>query len=423
MAPAYRRRVSPRRSGRLFGPVSELFPDLADERRHLVHSHRCREAMVRRLRAIAAGDGAADEITQEYIEMVVADALEDLAQPGAGDFFGRIDEEGGPRWYVGRRHIEDEQHDPVVVDWRAAVAAPFYRATVHDPLGLRMRRRFTLAQGELTAYLDEHLDDPQAADVAGGIPDPVLAEIGAARTGEMREIVATIQAEQDHIIRAPLDRAVIVQGGPGTGKTAVGLHRAAYLLFEHRRQLSRDGVLVVGPNRVFLDYIANVLPSLGERSVQQRTIGDLAVPRVEVTAEDSVAAARVKGAAVMATVIERAALAQLTVPAEPVREPLGATSVVVEPAELAAGGSTPRWPATSRSTDGGRPCGPSPSRRCAGAPVGTRSGAWSRPSAPRWPGPGRSCGPGRWSSGCCRAPRCWPTRPTACSPPPSRSWS
>ena len=318
--------------------------------------------------------------------MVVADALEDLAQPGAGDFFGRIDEEGGPRWYVGRRHIEDEQHDPVVVDWRAAVAAPFYRATVHDPLGLRMRRRFTLAQGELTAYLDEHLDDPQAADVAGGIPDPVLAEIGAARTGEMREIVATIQAEQDHIIRAPLDRAVIVQGGPGTGKTAVGLHRAAYLLFEHRRQLSRDGVLVVGPNRVFLDYIANVLPSLGERSVQQRTVGDLAVPRVEVTAEDSVAAARVKGAAVMATVIERAALAQLTVPAEPMREPLGATAVVVEPAELAevdrrrAG----RQPA-AQPTAGGRA-----GRRRAGAAPAHRSGRDLEPGPdhPRRAGPG-----------------------------------
>ena len=355
--------------------MSELFPDLADERRHLVHSHRCREAMVRRLTAIAAGDGAADEITQEYIEMVVADALEDLAQPGAGDFFGRIDEEGGPRWYVGRRHIEDEQHDPVVVDWRAAVAAPFYRATVHDPLGLRMRRRFTLAQGELTAYLDEHLDDPQAADVAGGIPDPVLAEIGAARTGEMREIVATIQAEQDHIIRAPLDRAVIVQGGPGTGKTAVGLHRAAYLLFEHRRQLSRDGVLVVGPNRVFLDYIANVLPSLGERSVQQRTIGELAVPRVEVTAEDSVAAARVKGAAVMATVIERAALALLTVPAEP---DAGAARCHRRRGRAGGAREVDRRRAgrlASRSTDGARPCGPSPSRRCAGAPVGTRSGA------------------------------------------------
>ena len=258
--------------------MSVLFPDLPAEQAHLAHAHRCRVEMVRRLEALAAGEGAADDITQEYIEMVVAEALVDLAQPGAGDFFGRLDEETGERWYVGRRHIEDDRHDPVVIDWRAAVAAPFYRATVHDPLGLHRRRRFTMADGQLTAYLDEHLDDPEAADVASGIPDPVLAEIGAARSGAMREIVATIQAEQDHIIRAPLEGAVIVQGGPGTGKTAVGLHRAAYLLFEHRRLLAREGVLVVGPNRVFLDYIANVLPSLGERSVQQRTVGELAIP-------------------------------------------------------------------------------------------------------------------------------------------------
>ncbi len=103
--------------------------------------------MVRRLEALAAGEGAADDITQEYIEMVVAEALVDLAQPGAGDFFGRLDEETGERWYVGRRHIEDDRHDPVVIDWRAAVAAPFYRATVHDPLGLHRRRRFTMADG------------------------------------------------------------------------------------------------------------------------------------------------------------------------------------------------------------------------------------------------------------------------------------
>ena len=106
-----------------------------------------------------------------------------------------------------------------------------------------------MVDGELTAYLDEHLDDPDAADVATGIPDPVLAEIGAARTGAMREIVATIQAEQDIVIRAPIDQCLVVQGGPGTGKTAVGLHRAAYLLFEHRRRLARDGVLVVGPEQ------------------------------------------------------------------------------------------------------------------------------------------------------------------------------
>ena len=138
----------------------------------------------------------------------------------------------------------------------------------------------------MTAYLDEHLDDPDAADIAGGIPDPVLAEIGAERTGAMREIVATIQAEQDLVIRAPIDQVLVVQGGPGTGKTAVALHRAAYLLFEHRRRLARDGVLVIGPNRAFLDYVGNVLPSLGERSVRQCTVLDLCVPKVEITALD-----------------------------------------------------------------------------------------------------------------------------------------
>ena len=147
----------------------------------------------------------------------------------------------------------------------------------------------------MTAYLDEHLDDPDAADVAAGIPDPVLAEIGAARSGAMREIVATIQAEQDIVIRAPIDQALIVQGGPGTGKTAVALHRAAYLLFEHRRRLARDGVLVVGPNRAFLDYIANVLPSLGERSVRQCTALDLCIPKVEITAADDVRAGTLEG--------------------------------------------------------------------------------------------------------------------------------
>ena len=116
----------------------------------------------------------------------------------------------------------------------------------------------------------------------------MLAEIGAARTGAMREIVATIQAEQDYVIRAPIDQVLVVQGGPGTGKTAVALHRAAYLMFEHRRRLARDGVLVIGPNRAFLDYIANVLPSLGERSVRQCTALDLCVPKVEITGLDDV---------------------------------------------------------------------------------------------------------------------------------------
>src|SRR4051812_35365609 len=260
-----------------------LFPELERERARLRFARACRDDMIAMFERVDPLDSA-DEFTAEYIEVTVEEALEDLRTPGAGDFFGRIDE-NGDEWYIGRRHIEDAQHDPVVIDWRAPIAAPFYRATVHDPLGLSHRRRFMMTAepgmaAELTSYLDEQLDDPDSADAASGIPDPVLAEIGAARTGAMREIVATIQAEQDVVIRAPMQQALIVQGGPGTGKTAVGLHRAAYLLFEHRRRLAREGVLVVGPNQVFLDYIGNVLPSLGERSVQQRTVLDLCVPRV-----------------------------------------------------------------------------------------------------------------------------------------------
>ena len=177
--------------------------------------------MIERLSAVDP-NSAADEITKEYIEVTVAVAIEDLQGPGAGDFFGRIDQDDD-KWYVGRRHIENDAHDPVVVDWRAPIAAPFYRATAIDPLGSDFRRRFTLSDGDLIAYLDEQLDDPESGDVAGGIPDPVLAEIGAERSGEMREIVATIQGEQDVVIRSDIDQVLIVQGGPGTGKTAVAL--------------------------------------------------------------------------------------------------------------------------------------------------------------------------------------------------------
>lgn len=280
-------------------------------------------------------DASADEITKEYIEVTVSEALEDLATPGAGDFFGRI-EEASERWYIGRRHIENEQHDPVVIDWRAPIAAPFYRATHADPFGLAHRRRFTMADGELTAYLDEQLDDPDHESSGSGIPDPVLAEIGAARTGAMREIVATIQAEQDIVIRAPLDQCLVVQGGPGTGKTAVGLHRAAYLLFEHRRRLVRDGVLVVGPNKVFLDYIGNVLPSLGERSVQQRTALELCVPKVEITGEDDRETRAWKGAADMLDRLEQAATEHIAIPVDDLRVPFGARTITITGDELEA---------------------------------------------------------------------------------------
>ena len=314
------------------------FSDLADERGRLTHSRACRDAMIERLERVDPAS-AADDITSEYVEMTVWEALDSLRSPGAGDFFGRIDEptQAGvtEQWYIGRRHIENDRHDPVAVDWRAPISAPFYRATSVDALGVSLRRRFTLDEGQLVAYFDEHLDDPDAADVATGIPDPVLAEIGAERSGEMREIVATIQGEQDEVIRAPIDQSLVVQGGPGTGKTAVALHRAAFLLFEHRARLARDGVLVVGPNRAFLDYIANVLPSLGERSVRQATVDELCLPRVEVSAVDDADTARWKGAADRLVDLERAALEAIQPPSDDVRVPIGVRTHVFEQAQIA----------------------------------------------------------------------------------------
>jgi len=327
--------------------AADLFPDLGAEQAHLARARQARVDTIESLHETLRSTSAADEITQEYIEVTATRALESLADPGVAEFFGRIDETGVDRWYIGRRHLEDQGRTPVVVDWRAAIAAPFYRATVRDNQGLVLRRRFSIVDGQVVSYNDEHLDDPDQAEVAGGIPDPVLAEIGAARTGAMREIVATIQGEQDIVIRTPIDTCLVVQGGPGTGKTAVGLHRAAYLLFDHRARLEREGVLVVGPNRVFLDYIAKVLPSLGERSVTQRTIADLLMPRITIGAIDEPEVAALKGDARLAAVIERAARAQLVAPKETIRFGVGSKTVVVTPGDIAGwveaalGGSAP----------------------------------------------------------------------------------
>ena len=312
---------------------ADLFPELAAERDHLTFARRCRDAMIQRFRAVDPS-ASADEITSEYVEVTVAEALEDLQQPGRRRLLRPDHRRARDRWYIGRRHIEDDAHDPVVVDWRAPIAAPFYRATGVDPLGLSHRRRFTMVDGDLSAYLDEQLDDPDSV-TATGVPDPVLAEIGAARTGAMREIVATIQAEQDVVIRAPLDQCLVVQGGPGTGKTAVGLHRAAFLLFEHRRRLARNGVLVVGPNSVFLDYIANVLPSLGERLVQQRTALDICVPKVEISAVDDDATRRWKGAPEMLDRLAEASVGHIVRPTEDLRLPVGARTLAISAAEFA----------------------------------------------------------------------------------------
>jgi DNA helicase IV len=234
---------------------------------------------------------AATEVDVEAVRHQLQVRAKALAAVGANLCFGNIEGETvravpGDRWYIGRRHIEDVAGEPVVVDWRAPVAIPFYRATGADPLGLVRRRRFTFVADELADIYEEDFTDPDSLAGATGIPDPLLAELRRERTGEMRDIVATIQAEQDEVIRAPLRECLIVQGGPGTGKTAVGLHRAAFILYEHRDQLARIGVLVIGPNRVFLDYIAQVLPSLGETSVTQATLTELLGLRFRLGVDD-----------------------------------------------------------------------------------------------------------------------------------------
>ncbi|MEU1463844.1 UvrD-helicase domain-containing protein [Streptomyces sp. NPDC005727] len=221
--------------------------------------------------------------------------------------FGRIDLTSGVSHHIGRIGLreDDAERTPVLIDWRADVARPFYVATGHTPMGLRRRRHLTTDGRTVTSLHDEILDLGDATRT--GHEDPsgdavLLAALGSARTGRMSDIVQTIQAEQDEIIRAPHRGVLVVEGGPGTGKTAVALHRAAYLLYEHRELLARRAVLIVGPNPAFLGYIGEVLPSLGETGVLLATVGEL-FPGVRATATDPPEAAAVKGRADMADVL------------------------------------------------------------------------------------------------------------------------
>ncbi|MEU3250772.1 UvrD-helicase domain-containing protein [Streptomyces sp. NPDC006997] len=221
--------------------------------------------------------------------------------------FGRIDLTSGTDHHIGRIGLraDDADRTPILIDWRADVARPFYLATGHTPMGLRRRRHITTDGHRVTALHDEILDLGDATRT--GHEDPtgdavLLAALNSARTGRMGDIVQTIQAEQDEIIRAPHQGVLVVEGGPGTGKTAVALHRAAYLLYEHRELLAKRAVLIVGPNPAFLGYIGEVLPSLGETGVLLATVGEL-FPGVKATATDTPEAAAVKGRAEMADVL------------------------------------------------------------------------------------------------------------------------
>ncbi|MFF5341140.1 HelD family protein [Streptomyces althioticus] len=262
--------------------------------------------------------GVADALAQGHTprqarlerDILVAERSGVLAALDAVDgslCFGRIDLTSGRTHHIGRIGLraDDEELTPLLIDWRADVARPFYLATGHTPMGLRRRRHIATEGRRVTGLHDEILDLGDATRT--GHEDPtgdavLLAALNSARTGRMGDIVRTIQADQDRVIRAPHRGVMVVEGGPGTGKTAVALHRAAYLLYEHRELLARRAVLIVGPNPAFLGYIGEVLPSLGETGVLLATVGEL-FPGVRTTRTDTPEAAAVKGRAEMADVL------------------------------------------------------------------------------------------------------------------------
>jgi hypothetical protein len=261
-----------------------------------------------------------DRVSEAYLQVALYRRAQSLVDdPSVPLFFGRIDVETDEVFHIGRRHVMDAAGDPVVVDWRADISGAFYRATRSDPQNVILRRRFGFAGGEITSYEDEHLIDTTERAVRSRI---LTEEIERPRVGPMRDIVATIQPEQYDVVSADLDQTICVQGAPGTGKTAVGLHRAAYLLHAHRLRLARSGVLVVGPNRAFMHYIGQVLPALGEVDVRQVTVAEL-VEGVAVRSIDPPAVATLKGDPRLAEVIQRAVWAHVTAPVDALVVPRG----------------------------------------------------------------------------------------------------
>ena len=315
-------------------------PVIRAERAHLSQSRDYLRLM--REDVLAINPMAGDRVSLEYLKADLyrrAESLRDI--PDAPLFFGRLDYDEQGSFHIGRRHVHDQDGTPVVIDWRAPVSRPFYRASQTDSMGLALRRRFGFSGADLTAYEDELF-------TAGGVPGAsrvrseekktsslLIAEIERPRSGPMRDIVATIQPDQDDIVRGDASRTVCVQGAPGTGKTAVGLHRVAYLLYAHKEQVTRRGVIVVGPNLAFLSYIRNVLPALGELDVSQTTVTEL-VASVPVRGADSDDAGLVKGDARMAEVLRRALWASITPPAEALVVPRGSRRWRVSAHELAA---------------------------------------------------------------------------------------
>ena len=308
--------------------MTQQHPELEQEQAYILHAYECLEASrvgalkIRELTSSGPGGTFQARLERNVFDENLVHRLEQLELGNAALVFGRIDRaadfgDAVESFHIGRLAVADANREPVVVDWRAPVAEPFYRATGREQMGLLRRRHFVVEGSQLLALEDElfgegHLGVGQDDGLGGDDPrqglrgySTLLTALGRSRTGQLGDIVATIQAEQDEIIRSPQAGVLVVQGGPGTGKTVVALHRAAYLLYTHRFPLEDQGVLVIGPNRVFLRYIERVLPSLGEAGVQQVILTDL-IPEVQFGLRESSNVARVKGNKRIAKVIDKA---------------------------------------------------------------------------------------------------------------------
>ncbi|MGN7797871.1 HelD family protein [Leifsonia sp. 22587] len=296
------------------------------------------EERLARVRRDSVGSNHQARSERDAFARLYEDQLTQLRDVDARLVFGRLllDEavDGSDHRYIGRIGLRDDDQRSLLVDWRAQQAGAFYQATASERMGVRARRHLTMSGRQVTRIDDEVfdealLDGERAGEQVQG-EGALLAALTAQRTGRMHDIVATIQAEQDRIIRSDLRGALVVQGGPGTGKTAVALHRAAYLLYANRQRLSASGVLVVGPSTAFLRYIEAVLPSLGETGVVMSSLGEL-FPGVEATAEDAPEAAVLKGSAQMARLLSRAVKSRQKAPTEAQTIVVDNERLVVEP--------------------------------------------------------------------------------------------
>jgi DNA helicase IV len=313
---------------RIASSMSSAVPDeLAGEQRHLDATWSVFERLLRAL--VRRGRTGVDDFADEALERMRAERIRVYTSASGPLYFGRIDRVDGGVLYIGRHAIADERNELLAINWRAPAAAPFYAATRADHHGLTRRRRLDVEERRVLGYVDETLSRADGDEV---LTDAIIDDITRQRVGEMRQIISTITPEQYELITEPAAGALVIQGGPGTGKTAVGLHRAAWLLYSDR-DLARHGVLIVGPNDVFISYIGQVLPSLGETAVEQRSAEALATVRARRGAEPE-DIATLKGSGAMAQVLRRLLWSRVRVPGEETAIAVQAARVALTPGDL-----------------------------------------------------------------------------------------